>query len=172
MLWAVACVAFVLYLVIVDLGVSAGRIHHGVTVTGVDLGGLTRTEAVVRLRRRAFDLAYAPVSLTGHGLDRLLRPTEVVWRPLPGRTASAALDVGRTGGPFRALWDRLRSWFVHIEVEWAGRPDPEAIVDYVSQVNRDAAERDLVVDRATLRRRLKQAMASWPLRRVAIPLKG
>jgi hypothetical protein len=111
------------------------------------------------------------VSLKGHGLDRLLRPTEVVWRPLPGQTASAALDVGRAGGPFRALWDRLRSWFVRIEVDWAGRPDPEAMADFVSQVARDAAERNLLVDRATLRRRLKQAMAAWPRHQVAIPLK-
>jgi hypothetical protein len=172
MLWAVAFLAVVVYLVVVDFGISAGRIHHGVTVNGVELGGLTRAEALVRLRPRALDLSYAPVSLIGHGLDRSLRPTEVVWRPLPGRTAAAALAVGRTGGPLDALWDRFRSWFVPVEVDWIGRPNADAMVKFVSQVDRDAGERDLVVDRALLRRRLKQALATWPRRPVLIPLKG
>jgi hypothetical protein len=33
------------YVLIVDFGISAGRIHHGVSVAGVDLRGLTEAEA-------------------------------------------------------------------------------------------------------------------------------
>jgi hypothetical protein len=171
-LWAIVVVAVVIYLAIVDLGVSAGRIHHGVEVTAVDLGGLTRAEATARLQRRASELANAPVTLTGYGLDRTFSPAQVVWRPMPGRTASAALSVGRTGGALHALWDRVRSWFITVDVAWVGRPDPKAMVAFVARIDRDATKRDLQLDRALLRKRLKQAMSTWPRRPVRIPLKG
>lgn len=34
-----ALVGVLLYLLIVDLGVTAGRIHYGVSVSGFDVGG-------------------------------------------------------------------------------------------------------------------------------------
>ena len=160
------------YLIVVDLGISAGRIHHGVTVQEVDLGGLTRTEAVVRLRARTRELKKEPVQLVGHGLDRSLLPTEVKWRPWPGQTASAAMEVGRSGGPLRALWDRLRAWFGGVEVQWVGKPGARAMRAYVAEVNRDAAELGHDVDRALLRRRLRVSLTTWPREPVAIPLRG
>ena len=166
-------VALVLaYLVVVDLGISAGRIHHGVTVQGVDLGGLTEAEAAVRLRARARELKDEPVRLTGHGLDRSVLPTEVRWRPRPERTAAAAMEVGRGGGPLRALWDRVRAWLAGVEVDWAGKPGARAMEAYIVALDRDAAARGHDLDRATLRRRLRLSLATWPREPVAIPLGG
>ena len=172
MLWILGVVAFVLYLVIVDVGISAGRIHHGVAVDGIELGGLTAAEAEGRLRRRARELKEVPVELVGHGLDRSLRPADVGWRPRPGRVVRSAMRVGRGGGVPGALWDRLRAWVGGVPLSWAGRPEPGEMAAYVKEVDRDAAELGLDVDRAGLRLQLRTSFSRWPRARVMIPLKG
>lgn len=164
-------VIFLAYLLVLDLGISAGRIHHGVSVEDLDLGGLTKTEAAVRLQQRARQLENAPVELTGYGLDRSLLPTEVGWRPRPGRTAATAMRVGREHAPFIAMWDRLRAWFGGVEIEWKGRPDPQLMSTYVKGVNRDALESGVRVDRVALRRAIRFAITTWPREPVRIPLK-
>jgi hypothetical protein len=170
LLVAAGVVVFLVYLVLLDLGISAGRIHHGVSVQGVDVGGLTQAEATVRLRLRARDLKDDPVYLTGHGLDRSLLPTDVKWRPRPEETAAAALRVGRDGAPFGAMWDRLRAWFGGVELEWAGKPRAKEMSAYVKDVARDAAAQGDEVDRVGLRRALRLGISDWPREPVAIPL--
>ncbi|HYZ47102.1 MAG TPA: hypothetical protein VE712_05495 [Actinomycetota bacterium] len=171
-LWVVGVVACVLYLVVVDVGISAGRIHHGVSVDGIELGGLTAAEAEARLRSRAVELKEAPVDLVGHGLDRSVLPTDLGWRPRPDRTARSAMQLGRAGGPWSALWDRLRAWVGGVSLPWAGGPDAQAMVAYVKDVDRDAAELGLEVNRARLRRQLRTSFSRWPRARVTVPLKS
>lgn len=47
-----AIVAVLLAIVVVDLAVSMGKVHPGVKVQGVDVGGLTRDEAVSRIEEQ------------------------------------------------------------------------------------------------------------------------
>jgi len=167
----VTVLATAAYLLVLDLGVSAGRVHHGVSVQGTDLGGLTEPEAVERLQQRARELKQEPIAIAGRGLELMVLPTDVRWRPRAEDTARRAADLGRAGGPLGALWDRLRAWFGAVEVDWAGKPHAAKMVALVESIDAEAEARGLDVYRATLRRRIRMAMAAWPRRPVAIPFK-
>ncbi|MFN2489091.1 MAG: hypothetical protein ABR529_05035 [Actinomycetota bacterium] len=158
-----------LYLLVVDVGISAGRIHHGVSVAGVELGGLTEAEAMGRLQERARAMKDAPLVVSGAGIERLVSPRDLEWRPNPERSAKQAMRIGRDHLPFGALVDRVRGWLAPIELEWAGRHNPKRVVELVDGIEQEALERGLELDRGMLRYRIRKAITTWPRRPVEIP---
>jgi hypothetical protein len=163
---ALGCAAvfgLAIYLLIVDLGISAGRIHHGVSVQGIDLGGLTEDEAERVLEKRALSLRERTVRFGREGLP-LLRfvPKDLRWRPRYRLTAQAAMEVGREDSPFGAVWDRLRGWFGGVPIEWegsarAGRVD--ALLDRWEDVARGRGVR---LNRPLLRYKIKRVLKFRP----------
>jgi len=89
--------------------IYAGHIFPGVSVAGVDLSGLTRDEAAVKLQQT---LSY-PIS--GKVLFRdgekawVATPVELGMVFDPSSSANAAYNVGRSGGLFGALLGQIRS---------------------------------------------------------------
>ncbi|MCA1704987.1 MAG: hypothetical protein LC808_17680, partial [Actinobacteria bacterium] len=67
-------VGLLLYLLLVDLGVNAGRVHYGVTVGGYDVGGHTYPETFELLRERGKELEKAPIVLGAEGFDCRFTP--------------------------------------------------------------------------------------------------
>ena len=106
---AVLAGGFVLFLAIIitwTLGyqlIYAGRIFPGVSIAGVDLSGLSRDEAVLKLSQT---LSY---SNTGKILFRaadkvwVASPSELGMVFDPSASALAAYEVGRSGGLFGSL---------------------------------------------------------------------
>jgi hypothetical protein len=169
---ALGLVGAIVYLVVVELGISAGRIHHGVSLSGVDVGGLNETEAVDRLEERAGRLEEAPIVVQGGGIERRLHPATILWRPRLDRSASKAMGVGRDGGLLRALGDRLQAWFGGVDIVWPAKAvDAKAVVAFMDGIEADAAELGKRLDRALLRRRIRTAITTWPREQVAIPLR-
>ena len=87
---------------------SPSRLAQGVTVAGVDVGGLTPDEAMTRLERRAQTLAASPVTFIADGHRFAIRPdqlgVESDWR-----AGVAAAERQSDGfGPIRGL-RRLRT---------------------------------------------------------------
>ena len=83
---ALALAGLAAYAVIVDLGVNAGRIHHGVSVDGVDVGGLSEVEAVQVLAARADELRAGPgveFALEGRTFSYRVRAADVGCAPSP-----------------------------------------------------------------------------------------
>jgi vancomycin resistance protein YoaR len=82
---------------------SPARIAAGVSVAGVNVGGLTASEATAKLERRASAVAQVPVAFTAAGHTWWLRPgnlgVEADWRA----AAKLALQQGDGLGPFRGL---------------------------------------------------------------------
>lgn len=115
-------IAFALFLIVVDLGVNAGRIHYGVSVEGVDLGGLTRREAIGELEGHVADLEEdLVIQLTAEGLNVGITPERLGWSYNPRTTVRAAYNVGRDDAPFGALSDRIGSWLWGTKVDFRGR---------------------------------------------------
>ena len=155
-------VAVVVYLVIVDLGVNAGRIHYGVSVEGVDVGGLSAPEAVERLREHGLRLKTTAITFSAPGADCSFVPAELGWGPQPADTTKLALDVGRAGVPFGALADRVRAWLGGVKVSWAGAPDHDEVDEFLDECEQSAAGQGFEIDRAQLRYRVKRAIVTWP----------
>ena len=155
---ALACAG---YLVIVDLGVNAGRIHYGVSVEQVDVGGLTVPQAVERLAERGDLLKHALV-FSAPGVSCPLLPKAVGWGPQPADTAKIALDVGRAHAPFGALVDRVDAWVGGVHVGWAGAVKPRKLDVFLDECENRAAGQGFELDREELAARAERAIVTWP----------
>jgi hypothetical protein len=165
-----AVAGVVVYVLIVDFGISAGRIHHGVSVAGVEVGGLTEEEAGEVLERRVRLLSSKPVTFFGPGMWERVTPASVGWRPRPGRSAAAALRIGRANAPLGALSDRWRAWFGGVDLRWAGTTSSRRMRLYVDRIERRANDLGYELDRPKLRRKIKRGINAWPRYPLRIPV--
>jgi hypothetical protein len=158
------------FVVVVDLGISAGRIHPGVSVDGLDVGGLTVTEAADLLEQRGEELKSTPVNLIAENFDCDFTPEEVGWGPQPSDTAEDAIRVGRDDAPFGALADRVKAWIGGVNVDWAGNPSAPKVTRLINRCEEQASGLGLALDRGKLRYRIRLAIVTWPRRPFNIPL--
>lgn len=150
------------FLVIVDLGVNAGRIHYGVEVAGIEAGGMTQAEAYGKLYPIGEEMSESPIIFFGDTFECRLIPEEVRWGPQVAGTVDAAYGVGRAEGLLRDGMDRLKAWFGKADVRWAGKPNPRQVGIWVAQCVKAGAARGVRVRKEQLRFRVKQALGSWP----------
>lgn len=161
--WISVLLVGLIYLVVVDLGIHAGRIHRGVTVQGgVSVGGLTLNEAVEKLSAIGEDLEHQPLVFQAVGFDCRFTPDELGWTSRPFATARSAMRVGRDDAPFGALRDRLAAWFGGRSVPWADKPNTRKVGRFVQQCEKLGASFGVRVDKPELRFRVKRALVAWP----------
>ena len=128
----------------------AGRIFPGVSVAGVDLSGLSRDEAAVKLSQT---LSY-PISG-----KILFRAGEKVWVATPAQlgmvfdpssSALTAYDLGRRGGLFGALSGQVHARGAGVNVPPVILFDQRVAYQYLSQistqVNQPVAEASLSLE--------------------------
>lgn len=160
-----------LYLVVVDLGINAGRIHYGVSVDDVDVGGLTLIEAADALSERAEQLARQPVTFEADGFRKALTAEDVGWNANPFHNAQLAMQVGREGDVFVSLRDRIRAWRDGMEIPWRAGPERDKLTALLNEWEQDANEAGLEIRRGLLRYRISKALLTWPRRTFQIPLR-
>jgi hypothetical protein len=166
----VATVGVLGFVVVVDLGVNAGRIHYGVSINEIDVGGFTQAEAADLLQERVDLLEFEPVLFTTQFLEFSFVPADVGWRPRIPETTTAAMDVGRDDVPFGALADRVRAWVAGYRVGWTGSPGAVKVGDMIDEWEQEAIGVGLTIDRGLLRARIRRAIVTWPRRTFEIPL--
>lgn len=165
-------VGLLVYLVIVDLGINAGRIHRGVEVAGLEVGGLTPGEAEDALRARADELKYALISFHRDGVVCSVSPLEVGWDPRAADTAAAARAVGRGERLWQALSGRFRAWVFGEKVRWRASTDPQKMRRAVTDCERRALSKQLALDRKKFRHKLRRAIVRWPRKSYRVPIQG
>ncbi|HEX3328067.1 MAG TPA: hypothetical protein VHV50_13830 [Actinomycetota bacterium] len=165
-----ALIATLVFLIIVDLGVNAGRIHYGVRLDHLNLGGLTELEAVDVLDRRGVEMTQAPVVFERQGVTCTFLPLAVGWTPKVRRATSNALAVGRQGSLLHAGRQRLHAWFGGVRIKWPGRTSRHQVGAVLDQCQRRAAAAGLQISRWKMRLKIKDAIVTWPRRIFHIPL--
>jgi hypothetical protein len=151
------------YVVVVDLGVNAGRIHRGVSVGTIDVGGMTQSEAADRLQAIGREMRDEPITFEVGSLVFEISPADLKWRPSAGRMARRAMMVGREGGLAHAASERWRAWFGGVQLMWSGAGG--GLVDQKIQElgeELDASGYDL--DEEAMARALERAIWDWPRR--------
>ncbi|MFN2594230.1 MAG: hypothetical protein ABR579_05010 [Actinomycetota bacterium] len=170
---AVSALALVfVYLVVVDVGISAGRIHHGVSVDTIEVGGMTYPEAIDALTERADQLATTPLLLYRGSIRIRLYPYDAGFQPKPALTALAALRVGRDHAPFGAIGDRLHAWFGGVKVRWQPGANTRKLGKLVAGYQEDLTKKGLTMtdsDRRKLRYKIRVGLNNWPRRPLRIP---
>jgi hypothetical protein len=159
--------------IIVDLGVNAGVVHRGVTVSGLGVGGLTLDETQSALNDHRSRMRRSEVCFTAPEFEDCLLPEAFGWFPDAGEiesTAESAYEVGRSGGPLVAMGDRFRAWSGDVNLSWPPTARPSRVTQVIDEWERELAESDLVIDRPRTRARIKDALETWPRRSVPLPL--
>jgi hypothetical protein len=158
---AAAVGGLLVYAVIVDLGMHAGRVHRGVAVAGFEIGGLTELEAFEALEDRQTLLEEQAVIFIANGFDCRATPEDLGWNPQPFNTAQAAMEVGRNG-VWAGLRERFEGWFGGVKIGWAGGVDPAEVDEFLDYCERNATIVNARVDRPKLRFRIRRAIVTYP----------
>ncbi|HSK16496.1 MAG TPA: VanW family protein, partial [Gaiellaceae bacterium] len=139
-------VALAALLVVLALGLglalagSADRIAAGVTIAGVNVGGLGAAEAEERLGATAQRYATVPVVFTAGERRFRLTPSQIELRADWAAAAAEAVDRGRWPLPFRGL---KRAW-----LRFSGAEIAPAVDVYESALDFRVGEIAAAVDRA------------------------
>ena len=151
------------YLIVVDLGIHAGRIHRGVRIDGgISVGGLTLTEATEKLAGIEEGMERDPLVFVTEGFDCRFTPEELGFDAKPPATARRAMQVGREDGPLGALYERIKAWFGGVTVEWTDPQNPRKVSRFVRDCEELGAAFGVDVDRPRLRFLVKKAIVEWP----------
>ncbi len=122
--WTVIVSVIVAALLLVGVGAdvafSAGRVHPGVTVAGISVGGMTRADAVTAIDSGIQPLLERPVKVTVESSSWDVTADQVGASVDASALAETAYGIGRTGGFGGVIGSRITAWL--------GREDIAAIV--------------------------------------------
>lgn len=163
-------IGLVVWAVLLDYGINAGRIHYGVHVRGTDVGGMTLEEAIGVLQERGKEMRYEPVVMSAEGIECDFIPGQVGWRSKPKSTAEAARDVGFRGGLSTSLGERFEAWFTGVPVDWVDTPNPKKVTSVIDDCEEQAEALHLDLDRYKLRLLMRRAIVTWPRRIFQVPV--
>ena len=142
-----ACVVVLVIAVAVDVFSSMGRVHPGVTVGGVDIGGKSPTDAVATLKSGLPAKAAAPLTVAEGSATWTVKGTEIDASFDYAELLDAAMAVGRSGSFVDAVAGRARSWFGGTRLPGPATADPDklkATIDRIASAI-DVAPRDAVL---------------------------
>lgn len=123
----------------------ADRILPGVTIAGVDVGGMTKAEAVEAVRTAALATLQQPIQLRAAGRRWQVTLEELGQRSRAVGAVNQALALGESMGTLSRFWHRFRDAPIGQEVELAFSGD--ARVDAVlSRIARDVAVKPVNAD--------------------------
>lgn len=149
-----AVVALALAATAVDLVAFAGRIHPGVSVGDIALGGMTRDAARQAIAERTAERLSLPVTVQADGVTWDVRAEDVALSLDATAHAEAAFAVGR--GEFAsAARDRLRALFGGVRIPFAPACDEDALARVLDTVSDSVAtpptDARVVVEGTTVR---------------------
>jgi vancomycin resistance protein YoaR len=183
-------VAIVVLAIVVDSALYYNKVHTGVRVSTVSLGGLTQDEAKAALARYVENSQKSAIVLA-HG-DRTwpVMPDEVGTKMDVSGAVSEAMDVSRESNLFGDLYKRFKLYFTEVEIPLEGTIDStmmDKVLGDLAQeldvppVNAGLAidgatieviegQNGTVVDRDTLREELKALLFTLHATELEIPL--
>ncbi len=96
---------------------TVGRVHPGVTVAGVEIGGMIPEKAELVLKRELVKRAGEPVVIV-HGDETWSVTADEIGLSFDhAATVDEAMAVGRDGGPFKALAGRVAAWSGEVAID-------------------------------------------------------
>jgi vancomycin resistance protein YoaR len=109
-----AVILLFLLAILIDSTLYHGKIHAGVTVSGVHLGGLQPSEAKAALDLRVEEAQKNRITLTSGDRKWTIAPDDVKTKIDTAATVGEAMDVSRRGN---FLVDRLRGFLLYFKDE-------------------------------------------------------
>jgi len=137
-MWVAAAVAAVLVLAVgVDLAASAGRVHPGVTVGGVKVGGMKPERAAAVLALQLPEKSKAPVVVRYDGKAWTITPEDLGLTFDYDALAAQAMAVGRSDGAIGAVKQRAGAWFGASALTARASAEPVKLAAILNEVAAD-----------------------------------
>jgi len=127
----------------------AGRIYPGVTVAGIDVGGLTPAQAGEKINAELTYPKNGRILLQDGENGWVVTPQDLGLFLDPGSSAQAAFDYGRSGGLLTRIYDQFSGWYDGANASPALVFDERIARQYLThlsgQINREVIEANLGV---------------------------
>lgn len=127
-------VALLAAVVIFEFGYSYGRIHYGVSVSGVDLGRFTPEQAANVLQSELPAKAEKPVTVVYEDESWEISAESIDLMFDYELLATQAMSVGRDGGVLAALGDRAGAWLTGVDLPATAIADTEKLDEVADSV--------------------------------------
>jgi vancomycin resistance protein YoaR len=183
-------VALVVLAILVDSALYYNKVHAGVSVAGIALGGKTEDDAIAALDGYVDEAQSSAIVLTSGDRTWPLMPVEAGAAIDVAQAVEEAMQVSRKGNFFSDIGKRWKLYFSKVDIPLTGSVN-EALLD--SRLDQVAAELDVppvnaalsmengqikavdgqtgtVVDRDPLKAELMELLVSLHSTEVAIPL--
>ena len=134
LLAAIAVVAVLALAVLGDLGLSAGRVHAGVSVDGVSVGGMKPAAAKAKLARELPRKAAKGVTVVSEDSSWTVQPADVGLSFDYDEHVSRAMAYGRAENTLQNAWERLAAWVRPVSLEPSATADPAKLKALLDQV--------------------------------------
>ncbi len=131
----IAALALVIAMAGVEIGAAAGRVHPGVYVGDVKIGGMTREAATAKLTAELVPRLAQPVTITHGGRNWEVDSASIEATFEPAPFVDLAFSVGRTGNLAEQIAVRAYAWVRPVIVPVSATCDEaaaDAALDLVS----------------------------------------
>jgi vancomycin resistance protein YoaR len=183
-------VAFIVLAILVDSVLYYNKVHTGVNVSSLSLGGLTRDEATAALTRMVEDAQESAI---------VLKSGDNTWSVMPGSVGteidvagavSAAMDVSRDSNFVVDLLTRFKLYFAGDDIALGGTVDGTLMDEVIGQIAQELdvppvnaglaindgdievveGQKGNVVDRDSLRESLKALLLTLHATELEVPM--
>lgn len=137
----------------VELALSTGRVHPGVRVAEVSVGGLTPDAAGEKLEKELASRISDPVTLIFEDQEWSVESTTVAATLDTTAAVGAAMEIGRSGAIGTRVVTRFKAWFSAVDLDApvvGSRERVEAFIDLVAaEVDRDPKDASVLIEGTT-----------------------
>jgi len=129
-----AFILAVILVFVIEAGINYNKIHSGISVAGVELGGLSEEEATAALAKYAREAQADPIKLTAGGKTWSVKPTEIGATVDVAGAVTAAMDVTRDGNIFTNMGRRWKLYFSAVDLPLQSGVDRSLLDPFIAEI--------------------------------------
>jgi vancomycin resistance protein YoaR len=130
-------VAIIVLALVIESGVHYNKVHTGISVSGIDLGGLTEDEAAAALERQAGVARTNSITLTGDGKSWDVMPDDMGAKIDVAGAVSAAMNLTRESNFVVDLGRRWKLYFSGTDLPLGGTIDSAKMDSLLTEIARE-----------------------------------
>ncbi len=176
---------------IVDAALFVNKVHGGVTVSGIAVGGMDEKEALAEVNKLASRLEKRTITVKYQGKVWEIDPTELKVNINREKTVQNAFKVGRQNGVFKSIGEKISLWFKPKNILPVFTYDKEKLYNLIDGIAKtvdvpaEDAQLKIIdgraaitdskdgrrVDKKSLTNKIQQLLVSKDTYKVALPIK-
>ncbi len=132
-----AVIAVCVLAILIDSAVYYNKVHAGVSVSGIDLGGQTKDEAVAAVTDLVDQARNSPISLTSGDRTWDLMPDDAGTSMDVEGAVKAAMAITRDGNFFSDIGNRWKLYFAKQDLPLTGTVDSAKMAGFVAGIAKE-----------------------------------